>query len=149
MLRRGESGFTLVELVIVVGIIGVLASMAIPQYVAVQNTARRAEVPSLVDSLQTAEVGYFMANDKYLIIDSFVPREVPTRVPAMWPAESDFTGLDWSADGAVRGIYKIEGTAESSFRVIGKCDVDNDGDMAEYYATQDSGAQRATPVTTY
>lgn len=148
-MRRNQQGFTLVELVIVVGIIGVLLSMAIPQYTVVQNTARRAEVPTLVDSLQTAELAYFMANDKYLIVDSFVPRETPTRKPADWPATSDFSELDWIADGAVRGIYKVEGTAETDFRVIGHCDVDGDGTKAEFYATQSVSVQRATPVNVF
>jgi len=148
-MRGARSGFTLVELAIVVGIIGVLASLAIPQYTSIQYTARRAEVPSLVDSLHSAEIAYFVANDEYLIVDSFVPRAAPDRVPTVWPAESGFSQLDWSPDGLVRGIYKIEGSPDTNFQIVGQCDVDGDEEVAEYVATHTTAVQRVTPGTIY
>jgi len=39
-LRQEDSGFTLIELVIVVVIVGILTSIAIPSYGAIQHTAR-------------------------------------------------------------------------------------------------------------
>lgn len=114
-----------------------------------QNAARRTEVPSVVNSIHTLEMAYFAANDEYLIITTAQPRPVPDKTPHVWSTGSDFDLIEWVPDGPVRGVYKVDGGATDTFRVVGQCDVDNDTLLAEYYATQDLGVQRATPTSIY
>jgi len=60
-LRRSSQGYTLIELLVVVLIVGILASIAIPQYFKVVEKSRIAEAMSLVSSIKSSEERY-MAN---------------------------------------------------------------------------------------
>jgi type IV pilus assembly protein PilA len=62
-----RKGFTLVELLIVIIIIGILATMAVPQYQKMVNRAKWAEAISLVDSLKTAENLYYAENSAWSV----------------------------------------------------------------------------------
>jgi len=64
-MKRLNSGFTLIELMIVVAIIGILAAVAIPQY---QNYVARAQVSeafSLMSGAKTAVAEYFITNGTF------------------------------------------------------------------------------------
>lgn len=53
-LRKNKKGFTLVELMVVVVIIGILTAIAIPVYMNVSNSAKQNACDSNMDSLRTA-----------------------------------------------------------------------------------------------
>ena len=61
---RGK-GFTLLELLVVVIIIGILASIAIPQFVRVTERSRQAEARTILGAIRTAEAAYYQQNDTY------------------------------------------------------------------------------------
>ena len=50
---RRQSGFTLIELVIVIVVLGILAALAVPRFISLQREARIAVVDSLFNSVRS------------------------------------------------------------------------------------------------
>jgi len=138
MLNR--KGFTLVELMIVVAIIGILAAIAIPNFVSMQYRAKRAEVPANVDGVKTAELAYDAAFDKFIQQTAFYPSSDVTKAQVTWVTGSAFDTIGWSPDGKVRGAYKVVSLSTTDFRVTGISDVDGDGEISTYTSTKSVNA---------
>ncbi len=64
-MRRTNHGFTLVELMIVVAIIGILAALAIPNFIKFQARAKQSEAKTTLRGLSTAQTNYFAESDRY------------------------------------------------------------------------------------
>jgi len=63
--KEGQKGFTLVELMIVVAIIGILAAIAIPQYQSFTKKSKASEAKVILDAIVTSEIAYFAEQDEY------------------------------------------------------------------------------------
>jgi type IV pilus assembly protein PilA len=61
-MKKRNSGFTMLELVMVIIIIGVLAALAVPQYVSFVEKARVAEATNYIGAIKSAEVAYSAQN---------------------------------------------------------------------------------------
>jgi prepilin-type N-terminal cleavage/methylation domain-containing protein len=64
-----QRGFSLTELMIVVAIIGILAAIAIPNFMRYQARAKQSEAKSNLVAIHTGEIAYFAENNGY--IDDF------------------------------------------------------------------------------
>jgi len=62
---KGEKGFTLIELMIVIAIIGILAAIAIPQFSAYRTRSYNLAAQSDLRNAATAQEAYFVDNQRY------------------------------------------------------------------------------------
>jgi type IV pilus assembly protein PilA len=81
--RKTKSGFTLIELMIVVAIIGILAAIAIPNFIRYQLKAKTAEVKTNMGGIKTSQESFKAENDGYSGLDAH---------PTAW----DVTGTKFS-----------------------------------------------------
>ncbi len=65
MFPRPKRGFSLIELMIVVTIIGVLASIALPNFIKFQARAKQSEAKANLRAAYSAEKSYFQEKDEF------------------------------------------------------------------------------------
>ena len=64
-LARRSQGFTLIELMIVVVIIGILASIAIPRFMAASTKSKQAEAQQILKQIYVMQRAYHQEYDTY------------------------------------------------------------------------------------
>ncbi len=72
------TGFTLTELMVVVVVIGVLASIAWPRYILVAEKSRTAEAKNVLGQIRATELGYYLEYDSYTADIALLSLGVPT-----------------------------------------------------------------------
>lgn len=65
--HKSQKGFTLIELMIVVVIIGILAALAIPRFMRSTTKAKQSEAKQLLKQIYTMQRAYRQENDVYTL----------------------------------------------------------------------------------
>ncbi len=75
----GGKGFTLIELMIVVAIIGILAAIAVGLFSGFAKRAKQSEAKELLSAIYTSEATYFAETNAYgpLTTAGFTPSDTP------------------------------------------------------------------------
>jgi len=81
---RSRKGFTLIELMIVVAIIGILAAIAIPNFLKFQAKAKQSEAKNNLSAIFTSETSYFGEKNTY---------------------GTTFPEISWTPEGTTRFYY--------------------------------------------
>ena len=85
---KRKQGFTLIELAVVIGIISVLAAIAIPNMLRARMTSNETSAISNVRSISAAQVAYRAANRRYAVsfLDLTMPPQGPAYLQGIWDA---------------------------------------------------------------
>ena len=65
MIKKFQKGFTLIELMIVVAIIGILAAIAIPNFIKFQARSKQSEAKANLKAIFTAQKAYYQEKDHF------------------------------------------------------------------------------------
>jgi prepilin-type N-terminal cleavage/methylation domain-containing protein len=136
---RRRTGFTLVELAIVVGIIGILATIAIPSFLRYQLRTRATETLAHLKGIAVTEESYYAEHGTYVSVPTPVPASLPGAQRLPWPSGTPFDVMGWSPEGGVVFQYAVRADAPTGngaltrFTAETTADLDNDG-VQSYFA---------------
>jgi len=129
--RRSSSGFTLIELMIVVAIVGVLASVAMPAYQNITHRSRIAERDPIMRAIAKG-VGDFALNAETLpalFAGAYNPAAPsPNTSKHSWnQAQATWNQLPLIVEGATYCSYQFSLDGPTSLLVVtGDCNIDGD-----------------------
>ena len=113
---RGQRGFTLVELMVVMLIIGILASIAVPSYISSIKSAREAVLREDLHVMREAIDSYTMDKDKApdslddLVQAGYlksIPKDPMTQSSTTWNTDSSdsYSDVDQTSDGGIANVH--------------------------------------------
>jgi prepilin-type N-terminal cleavage/methylation domain-containing protein len=129
--KNRSAGFTLIEMMTTVAIIGLLATISIPAFQNYQNRSKRSEAMTNVQSIVRAEQTYSTEYNQLSPITTPHPGGGlgPTKRPWTPAADADFQAIGWRPEGDVYFDYEVNTGGPACvgcFTVTAYGDVDGD-----------------------
>ena len=162
LIRRTRWGFTLVELMIVVVILGILAGIAIPAFTRYTQRSKTAEAVGNIRAIYQGQMTYFQRSIEvgtgqrfasaatYTPDNSPGPSKYPAR-PTIWTSDPQWTAIGFSLDQPHYYAYAsfTSGSGEGAYfysRAIGDLDGDSNESTFSVTGTVTNGEIQRDPM---
>ena len=153
LIRNNQKGFTLIELMIVVAIIGILAAIAIPNFLNYQLKSKTAEAKTNIGAIRTSQESYKAETGTFLAC-TLSPNGGGGPGKTDWAAVAaggvSFDDIGYSPSGPVFYQYEVDIDDDTANMAIGAlADLDGDGTKgSEFGLSTDSGELATTTSLT-
>ncbi len=126
-LGKSQKGFTLIELMIVVAIIGILAAIAIPNFIRFQLKAKTSEGKVNIAAIRTAEEAYFSEFGTY-VTAAVSPVNYGGTTKTVFVDAGGFGNIGWAPEGQVFFNYEVvTSTNGTAYVAAAAADIDGNG----------------------
>ena len=122
------AGFSLVELMIVVGIIGILATLAMPKMQHLQAKARMAEAKTMLGHIYSLEEAYHAARGTYTNMPSYGSVKAGGQCNPVYGTELGLTITPCNGE-IPRYAYRVQGASTTTFLAIASTGADADNQV--------------------
>jgi type IV pilus assembly protein PilA len=124
-MQRRQQGFTLIELMIVVAIIGILAAIAIPAYQDYTIRSQIAEGLQLVGGAKVSASEYFQDTGTFATDNSTAGLTAPDTIQGNY-----VTRVELGAGGAIQVTFGNDANAQIAGAVLSFTPTDNNGSIS-------------------